>query len=62
MAGGTDARRDFVRRLCAGERGGNVIGQFHPGMSGVKDFRTGAQAMQNLRKKPFTGIRAAAFG
>ena len=48
--------------LRAGERGGNVVGQFDPRMRGVENFRRGAQAMENFAEKPFARINAAALG
>ena len=62
VAGGADADGQLVRRLGAGEHGGNPIGAFHPQVRGVEHLRAGAQAVQNLAEEPFAGIRAAALG
>ena len=44
------------------QRGGNIIGQFHPRVRGGEHVRRGAQAVQNLAEEPLARIRPAAFG
>ncbi len=62
VAGGADARDEFVRRERAGQFGGNEVREFNPRMRGVENFRRGAEAMQDFAEKPFAGIRPAALG
>ena len=62
VAGGANARGEFVRRERAGQFGGNKIGKLNPRMRGVEHGGFGAQAMQNFAEKPFARIRAAALG
>ena len=62
VAGGANARDEFVGMLRAGKRGGNEIGKLHPRMRGVENFRRRAETMQQLAPEPFARINAAALG
>jgi hypothetical protein len=62
MPGRANANRQLIRRLCARKRRGHPIRTFNPQVSGVEHLGAGAQAMEDLAKEPFAGVRPAALG
>ena len=53
--------RGSVGIEIARDEGGNEVGQFHPGVGGLKDLGRRPLAMQDLRPVPLAAIGAAAL-
>ena len=57
----TNAAGERVGIEIARDEGRNEVGQFHPGVGGLKDLGRRPLAMQDLRPVPLAAIGAAAL-